>query len=132
MYRTNSLTPHKAYASTDNNSTISLGNPFFVEKGKIIGQRVLSVTPQPQLGFTFEANGTINNITDFTNIGTTVSNLQANGVFHSKGQGFIMTEEGEASNVDQLGCRIVLPKRGMFYPMKLDFGAHLQQAMLRL
>jgi hypothetical protein len=90
-------TSNKLYASTDNNSTISLGNPFFVEKGKIIGQRVLNVTPQPQLEFTFKANGTINNITDFTNIGTTVSNLQANGVFHSKGQGFIMTEEGEAA-----------------------------------
>jgi hypothetical protein len=68
-----------------------------VEKGKIIGQRVLSVSPQPQLEFTIRANGTINNIINFTNIGTTVSNLHANGVFDSKGQGFIMTEEGEVA-----------------------------------
>ena len=42
----------------DENTT--LGKPFFVENGKIIGQRVLSVSPQPQSEFTFVANATIN------------------------------------------------------------------------
>ena len=28
-------------------ATTSLGNPFFVEQGRIIGQRVLAVTPSP-------------------------------------------------------------------------------------
>jgi hypothetical protein len=65
-----------------------------VEKGKVIGQRVLSVTPQPQLEFTFVANGTINDAINFTYTGTTVNNLQANGAFNSKGQGFIMTVDG--------------------------------------
>lgn len=38
----------KVYASANSsNSTISLGDPFFVEEGKVIGQRVLSVAPQP-------------------------------------------------------------------------------------
>ena len=41
--------------------TESLGNPFFVEQGRIIGQRVLAVTPQPQLEFSFMANASINN-----------------------------------------------------------------------
>ena len=96
LYETDS---HSIFASTDgnNNSTISLGNPFFVEKGKVIGQRVLSVTPQPQLEFTINANGTINNTINFTNTGTSVSNLQKNGTFTGKGQGFIMTEEGEVA-----------------------------------
>ena len=34
-------------------SSLSLGDPFFVEQGKIIGQRVLTVTPQPQIEFSF-------------------------------------------------------------------------------
>ena len=38
-----------AQTTIDNNSTTSLGNPFFVEKGIVIGQRVLSVIPQPEL-----------------------------------------------------------------------------------
>ena len=34
-------------------SSLSLGDPVFVEQGKIIGQRVLTVTPQPQIEFSF-------------------------------------------------------------------------------
>lgn len=94
----NEIESHSVYASTNSsNNTISLGDPFFVEKGEVIGQRVLSVTPQPQLEFTIVANGTINNSINFTNTGTAISNLQANGTFTSKGQGFIMTEEGEVA-----------------------------------
>jgi hypothetical protein len=70
---------------TDNGTSASLGNPFFVEKGKIIGQRVLSVSPV-QLEFTFVANATINGNINATNTGTTVSTVQPNGVFHTKGE----------------------------------------------
>jgi hypothetical protein len=86
-----------ARTTIDNNSTTSLGNPFFVEKGKVIGQRVLSVIPQPELEFTFVANATINGVINATNTGTIVSIVQANGVFHTKGQGFIMTQDGEVA-----------------------------------
>jgi hypothetical protein len=80
----------------DNNTATSLGNPFFVEKGRIIGQRVLNVSPV-QLEFTFVANATINGNINATNTGTTVSTVQPNGVFHTKGQGFIMTQDGEVA-----------------------------------
>jgi hypothetical protein len=81
----------------NSSNTTSLGNPFLVEKGKIIGQRVLSVSPQPQLEFTFVADATINGVINATNTGTIVNTVQANGVFHAKGQGFIMTEDGEVA-----------------------------------
>jgi hypothetical protein len=81
---------------TDNGTSASLGNPFFVEKGKIIGQRVLSVSPV-QLEFTFVANATINGNINATNTGTTVSTVQPNGIFHTKGQGFILTQDGEVA-----------------------------------
>jgi hypothetical protein len=80
----------------DNSTSPSLGSPFFVEKGKIIGQRVLSVSPV-QLEFTFVANATINGNINATNTGTTVNTVQPNGVFHTKGQGFIMTQDGEVA-----------------------------------
>jgi hypothetical protein len=58
----------------------------------IIGQRVLSVNPL-QVEFTVIANATING-----NINaTTVSTIQPNGVFQAKGQGFIMTQDGEVA-----------------------------------
>jgi hypothetical protein len=80
-----------------NSATTTLGSPFFVEKGKVIGQRILSVTPQPQLEFTIRANATINGNINATNTGTTVSTIQPNGVFHTKGQGIIMTQDGEVA-----------------------------------
>jgi hypothetical protein len=80
----------------DNSTATSLGNPFFVEKGRIIGQRVLNVSPV-QLEFTFVANATINGNINATNTGTTINTVQPNGVFHTKGQGFIMTQDGEVA-----------------------------------
>ena len=58
--------------STENSKITSLGGPFFIEKGRIIGQRVLSVGPQPQIEFTVVANATINGNISATNTGTTV------------------------------------------------------------
>jgi hypothetical protein len=59
-------------SSKENSTIISLGSPFFIEKGRIIGQRVLSVGPQPQIEFTVVANATINGNISATNTGTTV------------------------------------------------------------
>jgi hypothetical protein len=81
--------------------TQSLGEPFFVEQGRIIGQRVLAVTPQPQLEFSFMANASINNEDDVVinaiNTGTSVSTLNADGTFRGEGQGILRTERGEAA-----------------------------------
>jgi hypothetical protein len=85
-----------AAAQVTDGSNATLGSPFFVEKGRIIGQRVLSVNPV-QLEFTFVANATINGNINATNTGTTVSTVQPNGIFHTKGQGFIMTQDGEVA-----------------------------------
>jgi hypothetical protein len=81
--------------------TESIGNPFFVEQGRIIGQRVLAVTPQPQLEFSFMANASINNGNDVAinaiNTGTSVSTLNADGTFRGEGQGILRTRGGEAA-----------------------------------
>jgi hypothetical protein len=80
--------------------TASLGEPFFVEQGRIIGQRVLAVTPQPQLEFSFMANASINNgnvVINAINTGTSVSTLNADGTFSGKGQGILRTEGGDVA-----------------------------------
>jgi hypothetical protein len=79
--------------------TASLGNPFFVEQGRIIGQRVLAVTPQPQLEFSFMANASINNgggntVINAINTGTSISTLNADGSFRGEGQGILRTQGG--------------------------------------
>jgi hypothetical protein len=81
-------------------SSLSLGDAFFVEQGKIIGQRVLTVTPQPQIEFSFMANATINNgddVINAINTGTSVSTLNADRTFRGEGQGILRTEGGEVA-----------------------------------
>src|SRR5829696_9085416 len=79
-------------------ATASFGNPFFQEQGRIIGQRVLAVTPQPQLEFSFMANATINisngSVVNAINTGTSLSTLNADGTFRGEGQGILRTQSG--------------------------------------
>jgi hypothetical protein len=81
--------------------TDSLGNPFFVEQGRVIGQRVLAVIPQPQLESSFMANATITNGSDTVinaiNTGTSVSTLNADGTFRGEGQGILRTQGGDVA-----------------------------------
>jgi hypothetical protein len=78
--------------------TEPLGNPFFIEQGRIIGQRILAVSPQPQLEFSFTANASISNgddgVINATNMGTSISTLNADGTFRGEGQGILRTQGG--------------------------------------
>ena len=84
--------------STATTTIASLGEPLFVEQGRITGQRVLAVAPQPQVETSFMANTSINNGTGFVvnaiNIGTTTIALNADGTFRGEGQGILRTEGG--------------------------------------
>ena len=101
----NELTTASTASTRDQESnataTASFGNPFFVEQGRIIGQRVLAVMPQPQLEFSFMANASINNgsgsVINAINTGTSVSTLNADGTFSGKGQGILRTQGGEVA-----------------------------------
>ena len=84
--------------ATSTTTTESLGEPLFVEQGRITGQRVLAVAPQPQVETSFMANTSINNATGFVvnaiNIGTTTIALNADGTFRGEGQGILRSEGG--------------------------------------
>ena len=78
-----------AQSNIDNDNATTLGNPFFIEKGRIIGQRVLSVSPQPQIEFTVVANATINGNISATNTGTTVSPFKITEYFVPQDKGLL-------------------------------------------
>src|SRR3712207_2430293 len=86
--------------------TESFGDPFFVEQGRIIGQRVVAVAPQPQLEFSFMANASINNgeiVINAINTGTSISTLNADGSFRGEGQGILRTQtDGVATWTNQV------------------------------
>jgi hypothetical protein len=98
--QTELTTPGSTF-SQERNATASFGNPFFVEQGRIIGQRVLAVMPQPQLEFSFMANASINSsngsVINAINTGTSVSTLNADGTFRGEGQGILRTQAGEVA-----------------------------------
>jgi hypothetical protein len=98
---TASTQDQESNATATATATASFGNPFFVEQGRIIGQRVLAVMPQPQLEFSFMANASINNgsgsVINAINTGTSVSTLNADGTFSGKGQGILRTQGGEVA-----------------------------------
>jgi hypothetical protein len=85
--------------TTSTVTTASLGEPLFVEEGRITGQRVLTVVPQPQLETSFMANTSIINngtgsVVNAINIGTTTVTLNADGTFRGEGQGILRTQGG--------------------------------------
>jgi hypothetical protein len=94
---TNKSEPEQEY-NTTSAAKASLGEPLFVEQGRITGQRVLAVAPQPQIETSFMANTSINNGTGFVvnaiNIGTTTITLNADGTFGGEGQGVLRSERG--------------------------------------
>jgi len=81
---------------TTTSPTTLHGEPLFVEQGKITGQRVLAVIPQPQIETSFMANTSIpigtTSIINAINIGTTTITLNADGTFSGEGQGVLRSE----------------------------------------
>ena len=70
--------------------TPTLGEPFFVEKGKITGQKEIGPN---RTEFTFTGNGTMNGNIEVTNTGKLVSVSKGNVSF-DQGKGVIKTTDG--------------------------------------
>jgi hypothetical protein len=81
---------------TATSPTASQVEPLFVEQGKVTGQRVLAVIPQPQIETSFMANTSIHNgttsIVNAINIGTTTITLNSDGTFSGEGHGVLRSE----------------------------------------
>jgi hypothetical protein len=87
---------HDIRSAMTDSDPISLGNPFFEEKGNIINRRILSVEPEAQIEYTISLIGIINGNVSVTDIGTIVSTLRrsSNGIYYSQGQGIVTTNDG--------------------------------------
>jgi hypothetical protein len=77
--------------STTHAQTVTLGEPFFVEKGKSTVQK--EIGPNRTL-FTFASNGTMNGNIEVTNTGEYVSVSKGNNLTFDQGQGVIKTKDG--------------------------------------
>jgi hypothetical protein len=71
--------------------TATLGEPFFVEKGKVTGQKEIGPN---RTQYTFASNGTMNDNIEVTNTGEYVSVSKGNNLVFDQGQGVIKTNDG--------------------------------------
>ena len=77
--------------STTHAESATLGEPFFVEKGKNTVQKEIG----PNITqYTFATNGTMNDNIEVTNTGEYVSVSKGNNLVFDKGQGVIKTKDG--------------------------------------
>ena len=77
--------------STTHALSATLGEPFFVEKGKSTVQKEIG----PNITqYTFATNGTMNDNIEVTNTGEYVSVSKGNNLIFDKGQGVIKTNDG--------------------------------------
>jgi hypothetical protein len=77
--------------STAHAQSATLGEPFFVERGKVTGQKEIGPN---RTQFTFASNGTMNNNIEVTNTGEYESISKGNNMVFDQGQGVIKTKDG--------------------------------------
>jgi hypothetical protein len=77
--------------STAHAQSATLGEPFFVEKGKVTGQKEIGPN---RTQYTFASNGTMNDNIEVTNTGKYVSVSKGNNLVFDQGQGVIKTKDG--------------------------------------
>jgi hypothetical protein len=77
--------------NTGYTQTATLGEPFFVEKGKVTGRKEIGPN---RTQYTFASNGTMNDNIEVTNTGEYVSVSKDNNLVFDQGQGVIKTNDG--------------------------------------
>jgi hypothetical protein len=77
--------------NTAHAQTATLGEPFFVEKGKETVQKEIGPN---RTQYTFTANGTMNGNIEVTNTGEYVGVSKGNNLIYDQGQGVITTKDG--------------------------------------
>jgi hypothetical protein len=77
--------------NTTHAQSATLGEPFFVEKGKVTGQKEIGPN---RTQYAFASNGTMNGNIEVTNTGEYVSVSKGNNLVFDQGQGLIKTKDG--------------------------------------
>ena len=77
--------------TTTHAQSTTLGEPFFVEKGKVTGQKEIGPN---RTQYTFASNGTMNGNIEVTNTGEYVSVSKGNNLTFDKRHGVLTTKDG--------------------------------------
>lgn len=81
----------------------SLSDPFYKERTKSTGMRVIDVIDRPKVEVSFSGNGTIRDNINVSDIGTIWTIPTSSGMIYSQGQGILTTQDGEIATYTQQG-----------------------------
>ena len=92
----------------------SLSDPFYKEKTKSTGMRVIDVIDRPKIEVSFSGNGTIRDNINVSDIGTIWTILTSGSMIYSQGQGILTIQDSEIATYTQQGvgqtppqCKII-------------------------
>ena len=88
----------------------SLGDPFYKERTKSTGIRVIDVINGPRVEVSFSGNGTIRDSINVTDIGTIWTIPTSDGMIYSEGQGVLTTQDGEMATYTQQSVGQITPQ----------------------
>jgi hypothetical protein len=88
----------------------SLGDPFYTERTKATGIRVIDVSNGPKVEVSFSGNGTIRDSINVTDIGTTWNLQTSGGIIYSEGQGLLTTQQGDMATYTQQATGQITPE----------------------
>lgn len=81
----------------------SLSDPFYKERTKSTGMRVIDVIDRPKVEVSFSGNGTIRDNINVSDIGTIWTILTSGSMIYSQGQGILTIQDSEIATYTQQG-----------------------------
>ena len=81
----------------------SLSDPFYKERTKSTGMRVIDVIDRPKVEVSFSGNGTIRDNINVSDIGTIWTIPTSGSMIYSQGQGILTIQDSEIATYTQQG-----------------------------
>jgi hypothetical protein len=110
--------------TSDQNTTsdiASLGDPFYKERTKSTGMRVIDVIDRPKVEVSFSGNGTIRDDINVSDIGTIWTIPTSGNMIYSQGQGILTTQDGEIATYTQQGVGQITPQGKVIFHGSMFF-----------
>ena len=99
----------------------SLGDPFYKERTKSTGMRVIDVIDRPKVEVSFSGNGTMRGNINVSDIGTIWTIPTSGDMIYSQGQGLLTTQDGETATYTQQGVGQITPQGKVIFHGSMFF-----------
>ena len=99
----------------------SLSDPFYKERTKSTGMRVIDVIDRPKVEVSFSGNGTIRDNINVSDIGTIWTIPTSGSMIYSQGQGILTIQDSEIATYTQQGVGQTPPQGKIIFHGSMVF-----------